>query len=75
MVQYSDANLGCASSEARYSWLVEFDVYVLHRRPYGFVDVQIGSTSLHFASGKGHLPVVMALLERGADVGARDKVR
>jgi hypothetical protein len=39
------------------------------------LDLQIDATLLHVASKKGRLPVVMALLERGADVAACDTVR
>ena len=55
--------------------LVVWDMYVLRCWSDGFVNLQVGSTSLHVASRKGHLPVVMALLDRGADVGARNEVR
>ncbi len=37
--------------------------------------LQFKRTPLYFASKKGHLPVVVALLERGTDVAARDMVR
>ena len=43
--------------------------------PGGFVSCQNGSTPLHVASQNGHLPVVAALLERGAEVDAANKVR
>ena len=55
--------------------LVECVVYVLRRWPDGFVNLQYGETPLHVASVEGHLPVVMALLDRGADVGSRNEVR
>ena len=37
--------------------------------------LQDNDTSLHNAAEKGHLPVVLALLERGADVNAQGRVR
>ena len=55
--------------------LVVSDVNVLHRWPDVFMDLQNGHTPLHLASKQGHVPVVMALLVRGADAGARDEVR
>ena len=36
--------------------------------------LQFQSTPLHGASGAGHLPVVQALLDRGANVRAQDQV-
>ena len=36
--------------------------------------LQFQSTPLHDASGAGHLPVVQALLDRGANVRAQDQV-
>jgi hypothetical protein len=36
--------------------------------------VQGNGTPLHFAARKGHIEVVWALLEAGADVAAKDKV-
>ena len=53
--------------------LVVSDVNVLHRWPDVFMDLQLKGTPLHYASEQGHVPVVMALLDRGADVGARNK--
>ena len=55
--------------------LVVCDVNVLHRCPDVFMDLQHEKTPLHYASERGHLPIVIALLDRGADVGARDEVR
>ncbi len=55
--------------------LVVCDMYVLFHLSDGFVDRQFRKTPLHVASEKGHLPVVIALLDRGAFVGARDEVR
>jgi len=37
--------------------------------------LQNGSTALHLASGNGQSAVVEALLAKGADVGATNKVR
>ena len=54
--------------------LVVSDVNVLRRWPDVFMDLQHSKTPLHWASEKGNLPVVMALLDRGADVGACDKL-
>ena len=42
--------------------------------PFGFVSLQEGWTPLSVASQDGHLPVVAALLERGANVDAANKV-
>ena len=42
--------------------------------PVGFVSLQDGWTPLISASSNGHLPVVAALLERGATVEAANKV-
>ncbi len=53
--------------------LVVSDVNVLHCWPDVFMDLQDEQTSLHDASKEGHLPMVMALLHRGADIEARDK--
>ena len=39
-----------------------------------FVSLQDRKTPLYVASEKGHVPVVAALLERGATVGAATKV-
>ena len=36
--------------------------------------LQSHSTALHYASACGHLPVVQALLERGANVNVQDGV-
>ena len=37
--------------------------------------LQYQDTALHYASEGGHLPVVQALLDRGANVRAQNKVR
>ncbi len=37
--------------------------------------VQDGKAPLHYASSEGHLPVATLLLDRGAAIEARDKVR
>ena len=44
-------------------------------RRRGFVRAQYGQTPLSWAAQKGHVPVVRLLLERGAVVDAKDKVR
>ena len=36
--------------------------------------LQVHSTPLHYASRAGHLPVVQALLDRGANVRAQNEV-
>jgi ankyrin repeat protein len=36
---------------------------------------QDNNTPLHFAAFKGHASIVMLLLERGADMAAKDEVR
>lgn len=37
--------------------------------------LQLDRTPLHWACAKGHLPIVELLVEMGADLEAKDKVR
>ncbi len=54
----------------------------MHKR-YGLLEAtlmrvflfQDGRTPLHFASSKGHLPVATLMVDCGAAIEARDKVR
>ena len=50
-------------------------VFSLLRLPCTAPDPQDGKTPLHMAIVKGHTEVALALIEKGANVDAADKVR